>query len=67
MCYDRGLIDKMNNIFERAVKIVEQDKKNSIQTLLKRDKSMSLHIKSLKYLVIESFEIKNLLSPEIMK
>ena len=38
-----------------------------IKTLLKRDKSTSIHMKNLQYLATELFKVKNGLSPEIMK
>ena len=52
---------------ERALKIVYQDKKSSFETLLKRDKSTSIHVKNLQHLATELFKVKNNLSPEIMK
>ena len=47
MCYGRGLNNKVNNIHERALRIVYQDKKSSFETLLKREKSTSINIKNL--------------------
>ena len=67
MCHGRGLNNKINNIHERALRIVYQGKKSSFETLLKRDKSTSVHMKDLQHLVTELFKVKNDLSPEIMK
>ena len=67
MCHGRGLNNKINNIHERALRIVYQDKKSSFETLLKRDKSTSIHVKNLQHLATELFKVKNDLSPEIMK
>ena len=50
MCHGRGLNNKINNIHERALRIVYQDKKSSFETLLKRDKSTSIHVKNPQYL-----------------
>ena len=55
MCHGRGLNNKINNVQEKAVRIVYQDKKSSFETLLKRDKSTSIHMKNLKYLAKEWF------------
>ena len=67
MCHGRSLNNKINNLHERALRIVYQDKKSSFETLLKRDKSVSIHIKNLQYLATEIFKVKNGLCPEIMK
>ena len=53
MCHGRGLNNKINNIHERALRIVYQDKKSSFETLLKRDKSTSIHVKNLQHLATE--------------
>ena len=67
MCHGRGLNNKINNIHERALRIVYHDKISSFKTLLKRDKSTSIHMKNLQYLATELFKVKNGLSSEIMK
>ena len=67
LCHGRGLNDKIKNIHERALRIVYQDKKSSFKTLLKRDKSTSIHVKNLQDLASELFKLKNDLSPGIMK
>ena len=43
-----------------------QNKKSNLQDLLQKDKSVSIHMKSLQYLATEVFKVKNCLSPEIM-
>ena len=67
MCYGRGLSNKINHIHERALRIVYRDKKSSFETLLTRDKSMSIYVKNLQHLTTELFKVKNDLSLEIMK
>ena len=67
MCHGRGLINKINHIHERALRIVYRDKKSSFETLLTRDKSMSIYVKNLQDLTTELFKVKNDLSLEIMK
>ena len=67
MCHGRGLNNKINNIRERTLRIVYHDKISSFKTLLKRDKSTSIHMKNLQYLATELFKVKNDLSPEIVK
>ena len=67
MCHGRRLNNKINNLHERALRIVYQDKKSSFETLLKRNKSVSIHIKNLQYLATEIFKVENELCPEVMK
>ena len=67
MCHGRGLNNKINNLHEQALRTVYQDKISSFETLLKRDKSVSIHVKNLQYLATEIFKVKNDLCPEIMK
>ena len=47
--------------------MVYQDQKSSFETLLKHDKSMSIHVTNPQHLATELFKVKNDLSPEIMK
>ena len=44
-----------------------QDKKSNLQDLLKKDKSASIHMKTLQYLAIEIYKVQNGLFLEIMK
>ena len=67
MCHGITLNNKINNLHERALRIIYQDKKSSFETLLKHDKSTSIHIKNLQSLTTESFKVKNGLSLKIMK
>ena len=59
MCHSRGLNHKINNM--------HKEKKSSFETLLKRDKSTSIHMKNLQYVAKEWFKVKNGLSPESWK
>ena len=61
MCHGRGVNNKINNLHEWALRTVYQDKKSSFETLLKHDKSVSIHVKNLQYFATEIYEI------EIMK
>ena len=67
MCQGKDLNNKINNIHEKTLRIVYQDKKSSFETLLKCDKSTSIHTKKVQYLVTKLFKVKNDLSPEITK
>ena len=67
MCQGRGLNNKIKNIHERILRIVYQNKKSPFETLLKRNKSTSIHMKNLQYMATELFKVKNGISLEIMK
>ena len=67
MCDGTGFNNEINSIHESALRITYQNKNASFGTLLKRDKSTSIHMKNLHYLATELFKVKNSLSPEIIK
>ena len=66
MCHSRGLNNRINKLHERALRIVHQDKKSDFETLLKNDKSVTILVRNLHYLVTEVYKVKNNISPEIM-
>ena len=67
MCHSRGLNNSINNLHESALRIVYQDKKSDFENLLKNDKSVTIHVRNLHYLVTEIYKVKNNISPEIMR
>ena len=67
MCRSRTLNNRISNIHHRALRIVYQEKKSSLEELLQKDKSVSVHMKNLQYIATEIFKVKNNgLSPIIM-
>ena len=67
MCHSRGLNNRINKLLERSLRILYQDKKSDFETLLKNDKSVTIHVRNLHYLVTEFYKVKNNISPEIMR
>ena len=67
MCHSRGLSNRINNLHERTLRIVYQDKKSDFETSFKKDKSVTINVKNLHYLVTEIYKDKNNISPEIMR
>ena len=63
MCHSRGLSKRIKNLHERTLRIVYQDKKSNFKTLLKNDKSVTIHVRNLHYLVAEVYKVKNNISP----
>ena len=39
MCHTKDMNNRINNLYERALRIVHQDKTSDFETLLKNDKS----------------------------
>ena len=67
MCHSRGLSNRINNLHERTLRIVYQDKKSDFETSFKKDKSVTINVKNLHYLVTKIYKDKNNISPEIMR
>ena len=65
MCHSRSLNNKINQIQERALRIVYRDYKSSFKELQK-DKFITIHQKNLQYLAIEIYKVRMGISPKIM-
>ena len=68
MFHSRTLNNRINKIHERALRLVYKTQTFlSFDDLLKRDKSVRIHLKNLQMLVTEIYKTKNDLRPKIMK
>ena len=67
MFQNRALNKKINEIHERALRLVYQNKNLSFSELLELDNAVTIHQRNLQVLVIEIFKVKNNLSLEIIK
>ena len=67
MFHSRKLNNRINNIQERALRIVFRDYKSTFQKLLKQNKSVSIHQRNLQILATEIFKTKNGFNAVIMK
>ena len=63
MFHSRKLNNSINNIHERAVRIVYRDYGSTFQEMLKQKKSVSIHQRNLQILATEIFKTKNGLNP----
>ena len=67
MFHSRKLNNRINNIHERALRIVYRDYESTFQQLLQQNKSVSIYQRSLQILATEIFKTKNDLNPVIME
>ena len=67
MFHSRKLNNRINNIHERALRIVFRDYESTFQQLLKQNESVSIHQRNLQILATEIFQTKNGLNPAIME
>ena len=67
MFHSRKMDHRINSICKRALKLVYQDSQNlTVQELLAKDKSISVHQKNLQFLATEIFKSKMGVSPELI-
>ena len=64
MCHSRTIHSILNNIHERALRIVYEDNISSFALLLEKSESVSIHNRNLQALAIEIYKaLNNLSSP----
>ena len=67
MFHSRTLNNRINNIHERALRLVYKDHHANFQELLDKDKTVTIHHRNLQKLAIEMYKVKNGDSPKIMQ
>ena len=67
MFHSRTLNSRINNLHERALRLVYKDHISSFEQLLQRDKSFCIHDRNLQKLAIEMYKVKHNLSPSFMQ
>ena len=68
MSHSRNMNNRIDKIHEKALRLVYKDETNlSLDDLLKKDKSVSIHQRNLQILATEIYKVRNDLGPEIMK
>ena len=65
ICHSRTNNNKINRLHERCLRIVYNDKQ-SFNELLKKDGSVSIHMRNIQILATEMYKLVNILSPPIM-
>ena len=66
MFCSRQMNRKINNIHERALRLVYVDYTSSFNELLSKDKSISIHHRNIHCVAIEMYKVKNELCPSFM-
>ena len=66
MCHSRTDKNKINRLHERCLRTVYNDKKSSFNELLKKDGSVSIHMRNTQILATERQKLINNLLPPIM-
>ena len=66
MFHSRQLNNRINNIHERALRLVYQDSQSSFGHLLKMNNSFTIHKRNVQTLAIELYKVAYGISPKIM-
>ena len=66
MFHGRQLNNRINEIHERALRLVYNDNNLTFNDLLELDNSVTIHQRNLQIRATEIFKVKNSLAPEIM-
>ena len=66
MFHTKQLNNLINSLYEKASRVTYQGRNSSFSELLNFDKSISVHYRNTKYLLMEIYKVKMFLSPPIM-
>ena len=66
MFHTKQLNNLINSLYEKASRVTYQGRNSSFSELLNFDKSVSVHYRNTKYLLVEIYKVKMFLSPPIM-
>ena len=66
MLHGIGLNNKINRIYERALRIPYNDKSSSYSELLTKDRSITIHHRNIRVLAIEIYKVKQGTSPPLL-
>ena len=67
MFHSKKMNNRINHIHERALRIAYNDRLSTFESLLDKDKSVTIHDRNLQLLATEMYKLKHDLAPQIMK
>ena len=67
MFHNRTLNNQINNLHERALRLVYKDDASTFRELLDKDNSFTIHERNLQKLATEMYKVKTNQSPDFMK
>ena len=66
MCHNKKIINQINKLHERALRLVYKDKSSSFRELIERGKSVTIYERNIQVLLTETFKVKSGVAPEIV-
>ena len=67
MCHNRATNNKINNLHYRALRMVYDDQRSTIEELLHKDGNVTIHQQNIRALAVEMFKVFNNLAPPFMR
>ena len=67
MFHSRGRNNKTNQIDERCLRIIYNDRKSTFYKLQEKDSYLSMHKRNLSFLACEMFKLKRDMAPDLIK
>ena len=66
VCHSRTFNNKINNLHERALRLVYDNMQSTFEMLLNIDKPVTIHHRNLQLLATELYKVHHGLPPELM-
>ena len=66
MNHNKSINKKINNLHERALRLIYCDHSSDFQELLQRDNSVTIHQKNIQALAIMMYNVVNIIAPTIV-
>ena len=66
MNHNKSINKKINNLHERALRLIYCDQSSDFQELLQRDNSVTIHQKNIQGLAIMMYQVVNNIAPTIV-
>ena len=67
MFHSRLIINKINRLHVRCLRIVYRENQSTFEELPQKDNTVSVHQRNFQFLATELYKVLNVLSPDLMK